>query len=59
MTHNFYNFIESHASGTINLAIPSLAGFIDSWFPFGNGRFFDTPPSKFKVFIVDAVKKDF
>jgi hypothetical protein len=30
--------------GSLNLAIPHLAGFIESWNPFGSGRFFDTPP---------------
>jgi hypothetical protein len=37
---------ESGASGfSLNLAVPHLAGFIESWNPFGSGRFFDTPPS--------------
>ncbi len=36
---------ESGTSGFfLNLAVPHLAGFIDSWNPFGSGRFFDTPP---------------
>ena len=36
----------SRESGTsLNLAIPNLAGFIESWNPFGSGRFFDTPPA--------------
>jgi hypothetical protein len=26
-------------------AVPYLAGFIDSWNPFGSGRYFDTPPN--------------
>ncbi len=28
----------------LTLAVPHLAGFIESWNPFGSGRFFDTPP---------------
>ena len=30
--------------GSLSLAVPHLAGFIESWNPFGSGRFFDTPP---------------
>jgi hypothetical protein len=29
---------------SLTLAVPHLAGFIESWNPFGSGRFFDTPP---------------
>jgi hypothetical protein len=40
--------LNSTSSGSsvnsLNLAMPSLAGFIESWNPFGSGRFFDTPP---------------
>ena len=35
---------ESGTSFSLNLAVPHLAGFIESWNPFGSGRFFDTPP---------------
>lgn len=28
----------------VHVAVPYLAGFIDSWNPFGSGKYFDTPP---------------
>ena len=34
----------SSSGSSITLAVPYLAGFIDSWHPFGIGRYFDTPP---------------
>lgn len=34
----------STSKASLNLAVPHLAGFIESWNPFGSGRFFDTPP---------------
>jgi hypothetical protein len=30
---------------TVDVAMPYLSGFIESWNPFGGGRFFDTPPN--------------
>lgn len=50
-----YGLSSSRSSGSdssVTLAsVPCLSGFIDSWHPFGSGRYFDTPPKQGNPFL--------
>ena len=41
----FRSRTSSASAASLGKPIPCLSGFIDSWDPFGNDRYFDTPPA--------------